>query len=69
MVVIVGAIVVIAAVLAGFTLSGGTVGALFHPTELLTIGGAALGADHHVAGQGTQGPDARHPDDAQGCPL
>jgi chemotaxis protein MotA len=44
MVVIVGAIVVVAAVLAGFTLSGGTVMALFHPTELLTIGGAALGA-------------------------
>ena len=44
MVVIAGAVVVIAAVLAGFTLSGGTVGALFHPTELLTIGGAALGA-------------------------
>ncbi len=44
MFVIGGAIVVVAAVLAGFTLSGGTVGALFHPTELLTIGGAALGA-------------------------
>ena len=44
MVVIVGCIVVIGAVLAGFTLAGGTVAALIHPTELLTIGGAALGA-------------------------
>ncbi len=44
MVVIVGCIVVVAAVLAGFSLSGGEIGALFHPTEILTIGGAALGA-------------------------
>jgi chemotaxis protein MotA len=44
MFVIIGSVVVTACVLAGFTLSGGTVGALFHPTELLTIGGAALGA-------------------------
>ena len=44
MVVIVGCIVVLACVLGGFTLSGGHVGALIHPSELLTIGGAALGA-------------------------
>ncbi len=44
MVVIAGCIVVVVAVLAGFTLSGGAIGALFHPTELLTIGGSALGA-------------------------
>jgi chemotaxis protein MotA len=44
MVVIVGSIVVTAAVLAGFVLSGGEIGALIHPTEVLTIGGAALGA-------------------------
>jgi chemotaxis protein MotA len=44
MVVIVGCIVVIAAVLGGFMLSGGHVGALIHPAELLTIGGAAIGA-------------------------
>jgi len=44
MIVIVGCIVVIGAVLAGFVLSGGEVGALIHPTEVLTIGGAALGA-------------------------
>ena len=44
MVVIIGCIVVTGAVLAGFCLSGGQVMALFHPFELLTIGGAALGA-------------------------
>lgn len=44
MVVIVGAIVVVGCVLAGFMLSGGAIGALIHPAEILTIGGAALGA-------------------------
>lgn len=44
MVVIVGCIVVIACVLGGFTISGGHVGALIHPAEILTIGGACLGA-------------------------
>jgi chemotaxis protein MotA len=44
MVVIVGCIIVTACVLGGFTLSGGHVGALIHPAELLTIGGAAMGA-------------------------
>src|SRR3954469_20521159 len=44
MVVIVGCIVVLACVLGGFTLSGGHVGALIHPAEILTIGGAAFGA-------------------------
>ena len=44
MIVIIGSIVVIGAVLGGFVLSGGQVGALVHPTEILTIGGAALGA-------------------------
>src|SRR5438034_10693590 len=44
MVVIAGCIVVMAAVLGGFTLSGGHIGSLIHPAELLTIGGAALGA-------------------------
>src|SRR3990172_13064358 len=43
MLVIVGCIVVTGAVLGGFVLSGGHVGALIHPAELLTIGGAALG--------------------------
>jgi chemotaxis protein MotA len=44
MLVIVGAVVVVGAVLAGFVMSGGHIEALFHPSELLTIGGAALGA-------------------------
>src|SRR5262245_14745054 len=44
MVILVGCIVVMACVLGGFTLSGGHVGALIHPAELLTIGGASLGA-------------------------
>ena len=52
MVVIIGCVVVVAAVLAGFVLSGGEVMALVHPTEVLTIGGAARRIDHHVAGQG-----------------
>jgi len=44
MLVIAGCVVVIASVLAGFVGSGGKVGALIHPYEVLTIGGAALGA-------------------------
>jgi chemotaxis protein MotA len=44
MIVIIGAVIVIGAVLAGFSLSGGHMMALFHPSELLTIGGAAGGA-------------------------
>jgi chemotaxis protein MotA len=44
MIVIVGCIVVIGCVLGGFTWAGGHIGALIHPSEVLTIGGAALGA-------------------------
>lgn len=44
MLVIVGVLVVMGCVLGGFMLSGGHVGALIHPAEILTIGGAALGA-------------------------
>ena len=44
MFVIIGAIVVIGSVLGGFTMSGGEVGALIHPSELVTIGGASMGA-------------------------
>jgi chemotaxis protein MotA len=44
MVVLVGFVVVLGAVLAGFSMAGGSVGALIHPSELVTIGGAALGA-------------------------
>jgi chemotaxis protein MotA len=43
MIVIVGIIVVTGAVLGGFTMAGGHMGALIHPSELVTIGGAALG--------------------------
>jgi chemotaxis protein MotA len=44
MIAIVGAVVVLAAVLLGFTMAGGHVGALIHPSELVVIGGSALGA-------------------------
>lgn len=44
MLVIVGCLIVIGSVLGGFTIAGGHVHALIHPSELLTIGGAALGA-------------------------
>ena len=44
MIVIVGCLVVIGSVLAGFTWAGGHVGALIHPSEIVTIGGASLGA-------------------------
>jgi chemotaxis protein MotA len=43
MLVIVGIIVVFGAVLGGFSMAGGHVGALIHPSEFVTIGGAALG--------------------------
>lgn len=44
MVVVAGIAVVLGCVLLGFTMSGGHIGALMHPSELVTIGGAALGA-------------------------
>ncbi len=44
MIVIVGFIVVLGAVLGGFVWAGGHLGALIHPSEILTIGGAAIGA-------------------------
>lgn len=44
MLVILGYIVVVAAVFGGFALSGGQLGVLFQPTELLIIGGAGIGA-------------------------
>jgi chemotaxis protein MotA len=43
MIVIVGCIVVIGAVLGGFSMAGGHIGALIHASEFVTIGGAALG--------------------------
>lgn len=44
MAVIVGCIIVLGSVLAGFSMAGGHVHALIHPSEFVTIGGAALGA-------------------------
>jgi chemotaxis protein MotA len=44
MLVIVGMIIVLGSVLGGFTMAGGHVGALIHPSEIVTIGGAAFGA-------------------------
>lgn len=44
MLVILGYLIVAAAVFGGFALSGGHLAALFQPFELLMIGGAALGA-------------------------
>lgn len=44
MTIIIGFVVVIGAVLAGFMGSGGHIEALIHPYELVTIGGASLGA-------------------------
>jgi chemotaxis protein MotA len=43
-VVIVGAIIVLGAVLTGFSMAGGSVGSLIHLSEFVTIGGASLGA-------------------------
>lgn len=44
MLVLVGYVVVVGSVLGGFALSGGHLGAIYQPLELLIIGGAAFGA-------------------------
>jgi chemotaxis protein MotA len=44
MLIIIGAIIVIGSVLGGFRMAGGAVGSLWHPSEIVTICGAALGA-------------------------
>ncbi|MDD5295634.1 MAG: flagellar motor stator protein MotA [Rhodocyclaceae bacterium] len=44
MFVIVGYVVILAAVIGGFALAGGHVGSLIQPVELIMIGGATLGA-------------------------
>jgi len=44
MIVIIGCIIVLGSVLGGFMMAGGQVGALMHLSELIIIGGAALGA-------------------------
>jgi chemotaxis protein MotA len=44
MIVVIGTVIVLAAVLGGFTLAGGNIGSLLHASEFITIGGAAIGA-------------------------
>lgn len=44
MVTIGGCVVVLVAVLVGFSMAGGHIGSLMHPSELVTIGGSSLGA-------------------------
>src|SRR5215470_3059827 len=44
MIVIGGCVVVLVAVLVGFSMAGGHIGALLHLSEVVTIGGASLGA-------------------------
>ncbi len=44
MIVIAGCVVVLVAVLVGFSMAGGHVAALLHLSELVTIGGASMGA-------------------------
>ncbi len=44
MFIIIGSVVVVASVLGGFAWAGGHFHALVHPSEILTIGGASLGA-------------------------
>jgi chemotaxis protein MotA len=43
-IVIIGCVVVLVAILVGFSMAGGDVQALIHPSEFITIGGATLGA-------------------------
>ncbi len=44
MLVILGYIVIVASILGGYLMVGGALGALYQPSELLIIGGAAVGA-------------------------
>ena len=46
MLVIAGFIVVLGAVLGGFMMAGGQILSLIHPSEFLTIGGAAHGRSY-----------------------
>jgi chemotaxis protein MotA len=43
-IVIIGCVVVLVAILVGFSMAGGDVQSLVHPSEFITIGGASLGA-------------------------
>lgn len=44
MIVVIGCVVVLVAILVGFSMAGGDVHALIHPSEFITIGGATFGA-------------------------
>ena len=44
MLTVVGFIVVTVAILGGFSMAGGSVGSLIHPSEIVIIGGASMGA-------------------------
>jgi len=44
MIIIIGSVIVVLCVIGGFMMGGGHVGALWHPNELVIIGGGALGA-------------------------
>lgn len=44
MIIVIGSIIVLASVLGGFTLAGGNIKALMHFSEIITIGGAAIGS-------------------------
>jgi len=44
MLTIIGFVIVVGSVLGGFSMAGGHVEALIHPSEIVTIGGSALGA-------------------------
>lgn len=44
MIVVIGVVVVLVAILIGFSMAGGEVHSLIHPSEFVTIGGAAIGA-------------------------
>lgn len=43
MIILLGAFIVLGSVLGGFTMAGGNIGNLLHPSEFVSIGGAALG--------------------------
>ena len=44
MFIIIGAIVVLASLIVGFSMAGGHLAVLFQPSEFITIGGAAIGS-------------------------
>jgi chemotaxis protein MotA len=44
MIILIGSVIVVLGVIGGFMMGGGNVGALWHPNELVIIGGGAFGA-------------------------